>query len=1208
MPWTALVWLTAFTSVTCGQLPDESQLPGRRNETQGETSAALPAESALPARFASKKTPPSQPSTPEAPKPSAPAQEDLPSEADLPSKPGTAEPDQGEANQPDREEVEQLLRLKQSEDARPWLRILQRAPIDRVRALCFSDDSKRLLVGGDDKDMLSYRLVDGEFRFERTIRWQIQRGPAGRIYTADTASNYLAFSGYSAMGSLGEIGLYDAATGKLQQTLHSENNGHRQSLTALAFSPNAASPTLASMDQNGRLLHWRRNANTGFWESSQIDYDPSTAEELQLDRALHPVAMLDQERILAPRFLGRTEDNITQWGLRIHDVAKGTFADLGNDQGEHDQLLTAMAVTANGQLAATADARGKVFLWNLDSGNVFKRQLDSIVTSLAFSNEGKTLVIGTGLSGPRKILVWNTENPESPKPQRETPLDRDVDACRVSPDGRWIAFNQGPEVHVQSMSENRTRILRGDVIIPARVAFSKAAPYRLAISYASQTSDKADDHLVFDPQTGQLDNSIFDSADWNTAKQESAGWSVLVPDQGNEVWLTRDGEQKGRLPLDVRMDGFPTAVCWLERGDAPYAVVVATAGNNNLFVFGLAERGDCPLRRVFRGHTGRVSSIDASHDQRYLASTGSEGVTRIWKLEGLDASILVNRWGATFKEEAGKVVVDAIRTDGPLYFRGLRSGDTIERLIHVDVEQGVERVTTLADSESMLNSLERRDRKRLTAFSYRRGRAPVANFQSYPAWQPVASLFINHRREWAYWTPAGIYDASFEGHKLFGWQVNRGPAQIPDFFLAAQVRGFLERPNVMSRLLESGDLTSAFEQANVGTPGNWANVLNQQRSLLPEVEIISPAPSTVVDDNTITVEAVVRSQPGQRIVPPKAFVNGIIGTARERTGVKQTGTLTETRFRWSMRLPSERQLLLQVIAATEDEVAGQASVRLERSNIARPAQPRMFVLASGINQYRDPQIPRLDFAVDNAIQLSEALASATSPLYATNALTLTDDNVTRSAWNLALETTVQQLREELTPDDLLVIFLSGHGVRDVQSDQYFYLSADAAYRDVQSARYGDCLSLADFGAFENIPCRKLVILDTCHSGAVQPMRQRELKYALRALQDDLFLTLTATEGAQEAVEARARKLGRFTFHLLAGLRGAADSTHGDGDQTVTFRELADYVRAAVPADAESESTVQHPTAGPSELIDLIHLPLTQTQNQVRASRDGNPRR
>ena len=143
------------------------------------------------------------------------------------------------------------------------------------------------------------------------------------------------------------------------------------------------------------------------------------------------------------------------------------------------------------------------------------------------------------------------------------------------------------------------------------------------------------------------------------------------------------------------------------------------------------------------------------------------------------------------------------------------------------------------------------------------------------------------------------------------------------------------------------------------------------------------------------------------------------------------------------------------------------------------------------------------------------------------------------------------------------------------------------------------MSLEDFDVFKDLPCRKLVILDTCHSGALQPLRQRELKSALRALQDGVIFTLTASEGGQEAVEERDRKLGRFTSRLLEALQGAADRQEGNNDGIVSWGEVVKYVERMVTADSIGDEYQQYPTAGPSELLNVADFPLTVASPESR---------
>ena len=108
-----------------------------------------------------------------------------------------------------------------------------------------------------------------------------------------------------------------------------------------------------------------------------------------------------------------------------------------------------------------------------------------------------------------------------------------------------------------------------------------------------------------------------------------------------------------------------------------------------------------------------------------------------------------------------------------------------------------------------------------------------------------------------------------------------------------------------------------------------------------------------------------------------------------------------------------------------------------------------------------------------------------------------------------------------------------------------------------------------------------MVLDTCHSGALtNSLDRRNLKSAVRTLQDGLFYTLTASEGSQPSPESRQLQMGRYTYRLIQGLQGAADGANGTPDGLVTLDELADYVQTTVALDTARSAPPQRPTAGP----------------------------
>ncbi|MGE3779803.1 MAG: caspase family protein [Pirellulaceae bacterium] len=729
-----------------------------------------------------------------------------------------------------------------------------------------------------------------------------------------------------------------------------------------------------------------------------------------------------------------------------------------------------------------------------------------------------------------------------------------------------------------------------------RVAFSKSdPPYRIAFGTQRGSDGRVILNRSFDLAQVRLESrSQLNDADWLSLVTPPADWNLrtIPTSYGETYWLFRGQKQVAQLPLRPELHGRPSATCWIADAQGqPFAVAVGTALQGNIYVFRLEAADEARLMRQFRGHEGGVRSISMSQDRRYLVSASDDATIRVWNLAGFETeSDLTNRWGGELQVQNGELAVVSLREDGPFYFRGFRVGDVIDALLWMDSRDGKTKQST--DPEVMLNVLRTAGPDAQIVFEYRRREMAQPVMQLLPAWQQLAALFVAENREWAFWTPAGFYDASFEGHKLFGWQVNRGLQLLPEFFLAAQFQQALERPQVMAHLLNAGSLEAAFRAAQQPPPANAQNAVGDQYRLKPRVEIIAPQPDALVSGAT-PVEARITVRDGLQLTPPKAFANGVVAPRRRLVDVQATEGGFTYHYAWDAQLPSNARVVIQVVASTDAAVVDTQSV-VVRQDVGSRRPARLYVVAAGVNQYRDAQIQRLDFATSNARSLIDTLQSRARGLYESEATMLVDDQVTRPMWTVVSRAYAERLRTEAGPDDLLVFFLSGHGVRDEETSRYYFVAANARYDDVKSQRFGDCLAFEDFAAFADVPCRKLVVLDTCHSGAVQqPLRQQDLKAALRALQTDVVFTLTASEGSQEAAEERGRRLGRFTSRLLEALSGAADQkvAGGNGDQVVTLQETYQYVSSALAADSVDSATIQHPTVGPIDLLDFAVLPL-----------------
>jgi WD40 repeat protein len=1112
-----------------------------------------------------------------------------------------------------------LIRVREEAEKEPWLRINAGGHVGSVRALAFLPDSSRLCSAGLDKTVqvwnlkAAFRDIRRVFLRERTIRWQVARGLRGAIYAlaAAPSDGLLAVGGYGATGSAGDVALFNPVDGSLERVLEQ----HRQTIMSLAFSPDGN--WLASSDLSGRAVVWNRDGwqPTTLRQPDRDVYGAETAALIERLPRLRPIVFAGKEHVVLPAVVGKPTETQLQWKLlriRLADPSKQETLDA-----VHSGVVTALAATPDGTRLASADLAGNLYLWDLRrAGQPTPLAPGGPVASLAFDPKGETLVVGTAIPAGKQqseLQLWDVA---TGRVRRRKPLADHVHACAVSPDGQTLAYSggQSDEVFVEPLDD-------GDPVVPLRgkgervlkVAFAKERPlYRVALgTHLNERgfNDYADLEMTFDPMKLELDAAEPPRAtDWLSSDWRRGDWEAKWRSSGS-LQLYRSGRPQGTITLDPNLGGTPRAYCWIpDRDGNPFAVAVGTDTQNGIFVYRLASEGECPLLRHLRGHQDYVTSVGVSRDLQYLVSGSADGTVRFWSLEGYDqpASTL-RRWGAGFAVRGGRLVVQSLHQAGPLFRKGVRRGDVVTEIVWNDGQQVVSE-TRAAAILQRLNGLPWTTQ---VVFKTARDGASRPPFQRLAAWEPLASLFVSTDRQWAFWTPEGYYDASLGGHTLFGWQVNRGFDAKPRFYRADQFRKRFERPEVMRRLLEAGSLQTALGQAQVRPPAETHVLLPQQISVTPEVSILSPLPDAVLDRGDTQVTARIRMPEAGNLVRAKVFANGVVATRRRLVSQRKVEGGTELTYSWDVALPADERNLIQLRVATDAPTAAFDNVLVERALAAdEPARrpPKLYVLAVGINEYRDSNVPQLSFSVADAEAMVDLLKTHSKGIYAMDEVAiLTNKQVTPESWREALADLSKKLAELASPDDLLVLFLAGHGIVDDQTQEYYFLGHDFGIDDLEKRAYNECISWSDFQSLADVPCRKLALLDTCHSGAVQPLRSYHLKAAVRALEEDVIFTVTASAGHERAAENKKWGHGVFTKCLLEALEGRADDSR---DGVVTLDEAVVYVSTSVSEVTERR---QNPTAGPEEVLRFTSLPLTRpvappSEEAAIAPRNDHPAR
>jgi WD40 repeat protein len=1106
-----------------------------------------------------------------------------------------------------------IIRVREGTKEEPWLRIDSGGHTAAVRALAFTSDSSRLLSGGLDKNvevwnMAALRDLRRVFLRERTIRWQVARGMRGSIYALATAPDapLVAIGGYGAMGSLGEIVLVNPVDGKLIKVLE----GHRQTICSLAFSPDGK--WLASMDTAGETRLWNRGdwSSRMLYEQDAKTFGTETAAVIAKQIKLRPLAFRDDNHVVVPAFVSRPGESRLRW--QLVEINPRDSMDFHTLDTVHYGAVTALAASRDGKWLASADAEGKLYLYDRAGGGPPRTlATDRGVSSLCFSPDGHSLVAGTlvgGSDGKGQVQVWNTDGTIA----RRVALPDHVYACAISPDGNRLAYSGGEQgqVFVESVGGDvKPAILQGTGRRIGKVAFAVEQPYyRVAFGNTSPArgfNDSGDLQETFDTTNLSHGTEQPKPSDWIPTDWLSGGWTAKRQSDGT-LQLYFNGAPQGMVNVSGTLrvpntldEGTPQCYCWVpDASGKPFAIAIGTDVQDSIYVCRLEARGVCPILRHFRGHNDRVTSLGISRDLKYLVSGSADGTVRFWNLAELaQAAAPAGRWGATFAVQGGKLVAADVHPAGPLYGKGMRKGDVVTATRWpADRAEQSER-----DPAAMLEQLQKLPWGTQVVFEYARNGAAQPAFQLLPAWQPLATLFVAANGEWAFWTPAGYYDASMNGYRMFGWQVNRGLQRLPDFYRADQFYKELERPRVMERLLPSGSLREALDQAAENKPEAQANglaklpqheVLPAQIAATPRIEILEPAAGAVLRDRTTKVKARVELPQGRKMLQVQVFANGVSGTKRELLAERPIkggdGGSTEQIYQWDLALPTEPKDLIEVVAGTDAPTAAFGDVVVERSLPAERPRPEMYVLCLGINRYGDPKINQLGFPVADAQAIADVFRGGAAALYHVNDVkVLTNEEVTPTAWKKSLADLRSRLKDRAQPDDLVVFFLAGHGIVDEATQKYYYVGHDFTLADLDRKNYKDCLCWDDFAALADVPCRKLVLLDTCHSGALQPLRSRDLKAAVRELQADVIFSVTASTGEQRAAEKAEWHHGAFTRCLLEALGGGADQSR---DGIVRLDEVVPYVKDAVEKLTSGHQT---PTAAPDAILPFTAIPMTR---------------
>jgi uncharacterized caspase-like protein len=255
---------------------------------------------------------------------------------------------------------------------------------------------------------------------------------------------------------------------------------------------------------------------------------------------------------------------------------------------------------------------------------------------------------------------------------------------------------------------------------------------------------------------------------------------------------------------------------------------------------------------------------------------------------------------------------------------------------------------------------------------------------------------------------------------------------------------------------------------------------------------------------------------------------------------------------------------------------------------------RRFALLLAVSQYADPALSRLRSPAVDAVALRDLLADAEVGGFA---VTSVFDEKAQ-----AMRLAVEEFLADRRPDDLVLVYLSCHGLVDVRRRLYF------AARDTLKHRLASSGVEAHWLLEQLEDCRarrQVVVLDCCFSGAFAHGAKGDTDLALgeRLMGEGRGrVVLTASRGTEysfegDPTEDRPPPGSVFTTALVSGITsGEADA---DGDGHISVDEAYAYAFDRV-REAGAQQTPQRWLYGAEGSIVLARTPVeigstTQTQ-------------
>jgi len=935
------------------------------------------------------------------------------------------------------------------------------------------------------------------------------------------------------------------------------------------------------IDKAGYIITAGYDKTIKIWNSKDGFLEREILGEIETGRngQIYALALSPDEKYLAVSgWFGNDDVKSGITDIRLYDYTTGKLIRLLSG---HPDIAIQMEFFPKSDILLTSDYGGNVFLFDVRKKS--QAQISNIPPDIVDMEMNGDFVVTTHLSG--KVYLWNFGIQDKPIAtySRLTKPGMQSGCIGISPSGQRIAIANKNYIRILDENLKETFAFRCGEDSITKISFSPDNNRMLVVSMGQSIDEVL--VKVYEFSAGELfEIAIFDK---HTNAVICGGFldnSTCVTAGGNDnevvVWQIKKNKITPVILHWLSGVGFFPQSVGMKQDKIAYSVTPTSNYGMSDFehVFDLTSRS-------FRKYELTDSCAGpVSKYGEYTASVSETRTTLSIKKNGSTLAKIENNSQNGRIHTVKTLIFDKFLMTGG--FSGFllaydMAGNKVSSLIgHDDQIYGL----GVSDDGKYLVSCSRDQTIRLWLIS-QIGKNKLV--------YPFVSIFITRNNEWVIWNEQGYFTSSKKGASYIGYHINHGKDKEAKYYPFEQFDIKFNRPDIIMNDL-------GFAEAGIIKLYHSAYLKRLKRMGLNETDLSGEMNAPVLQLKAMPVSegkiniSISGSDSLFALKALNVFLNGVPIYGRN-------GLQFESKNLNSFDQSIELGLMSGVneIQVSVINVAGVESLK-ERVvvNNTEANETNLFIVSLGVSTYQN-QNYNLDYAAKDAEDVN-ALFATNTHFKNVNQKVLLNKDVTRE--NII---SLKEFLSQANRNDVVIFFIAGHGVLNKNLDYYFCTyNMDFLAPEKFGITYSELEVL-----FDGIKAiRKLLIMDTCHSGEVDKDDVEEIAFvnsensdisfrntnttttiretqglqktneAVKEMFNDLrrgtgATVISSAGGAEYAMESDEWKNGLFTYCLLEGI--TTKNADADKNGEIMLSELQNYISVKV---AELSKGRQMPTS------------------------------